>query len=268
MVTEIVLGIGVGIVLGLTGSGGVLAVPALMLGLGFSLQAAAPVALIAVGLSSLIGTIHGLRMGIVRYRAAAIMALAGIACSPLGIYLSHRLPTEVLTLLFSVLLLFIAVRMARQAWQKNSEGLGDELTPNCLVRADTGRFQLSKKCVATFISIGGLSGLSSGLLGVGGGFLIVPGVRQFSNLKMHSIVATSLAVITLISTGTVINALLAGARLSGQAWWFIGSTVIGLLIGRAVAPLLSGRVLQLGFSVMATITALMLINKYLLPMLF
>ena len=52
MLHEVLLGIGVGIALGLTGSGGVLAVPALMIGLGFSLPEAMPVALIAVGLSA------------------------------------------------------------------------------------------------------------------------------------------------------------------------------------------------------------------------
>lgn len=268
MLNEAMLGIGVGIALGLTGSGGILAVPALMLGLGFSLPEAMPVALIAVGLSSFLGSMHGLRQGIVRYRAAIVMAVFGIICAPLGITLSRRLPTEILTLIFSLLLLWVALRMARQALQKQSVGADNPLNHNCMLRPDTGRFKWNPRCFVTLSSIGGVSGLCSGMLGVGGGFLIVPGVRQFSNLQMHAIVATSLAVITLISTGTVINALFAGARISTQAWWFIGATAIGLLVGRMLAPKLPAKVLQLGFALLATLASLMLLNRYLLPLIW
>lgn len=268
MLTEILLGSGVGVALGLTGSGGVLAVPALMLGLGFTLPEAMPVALISVGLSALLGSIHGLRQGIVRYKAAAVMATAGILCSPIGIALSHRLPTSILTLIFSLLLLFVAVRMARQALRPDDAQPDGTLSRNCMLQAHTGRFQWNPTCFATLSAIGGVSGLSSGMLGVGGGFLIVPGVRQFSNLHMHGIVATSLAVVALISTGTVINALSSGARISTQSWWFIAATGLGLLVGRMLAPKLSGQVLQLGFAALASIASLMMMEKYLLPMIW
>ncbi|MBR9884192.1 MAG: sulfite exporter TauE/SafE family protein [Oceanospirillales bacterium] len=268
MLNEVLLGVGVGVALGLTGSGGVLAVPALMLGLGFSLPEAMPVALIAVGLSSFLGSVHGLRQGIVRYRAAIVMALFGILCAPIGIALSHQLPTGLLTLIFSLLLLWVALRMARQALQTRPSNCGGLLNHNCMLRPETGRFNWNPRCFVTLSSIGGLSGLCSGMLGVGGGFLIVPGVRQFSNLQMHAIVATSLAVITLISTGTVINALLAGARISDQAWWFIAATALGLLAGRLIAPTLPAKALQLTFSLLACVASLMLINRYLLPLIW
>ncbi|MGB1091252.1 MAG: sulfite exporter TauE/SafE family protein [Oceanobacter sp.] len=266
MLAEVLLGSGVGLALGLTGSGGVLAVPALMLGLGFTLPEAMPVSLIAIGLSSLLASIHGLKQGIVRYRAALVMATMGILLAPVGIALSHRLPTEVLTLIFSLLLLFVAVKMARQALSKSAGEDHERLGQNCMLRADTGRFAWNSRCFATLSTIGGLSGLTSGLLGVGGGFLIVPGVRQFTNLGMHGIVATSLAVITLISTGTVVNAVIAGAVITTQAWWFIGATAVGLLAGRWIAPKLSARVLQISFASLATVASLMMMEKYLLPL--
>ncbi|WP_221800803.1 sulfite exporter TauE/SafE family protein [Oceanobacter mangrovi] len=268
MINEILLGAGVGIALGLTGSGGVLAVPALMLGLGFTLQEAAPVSLIAIGMGSLIGTIDGLRRGLVRYRAALVMAGFGTLAAPLGIHLSHILPITLLTILFSLLLLMIAVKMVRQA-RKNQLATEDDhkLAQNCMLRPDTGRFQWNPKCFSTLAGIGALSGLSSGLLGVGGGFLIVPGVQHFSNLGMHGIVATSLAVITLISGGTVVHSLMAGAEITAQGWWFIGATSVGLLAGRVAAPKLPARVLQLSFAVLAAVVSVMMMYKYLLPVL-
>lgn len=268
MITEILLGTGVGLALGLTGSGGVLAVPALMLGLGFTLPEAMPVSLISVGISSFLGSIDGLRQGLVRYRAAIVMAISGTLIAPLGIAASHVLPANILTSIFSILLLMVAIKMARQALQHYREqqgGVAHPLEFNCMLRPDTGRFEWNPKCFFTLSSIGGLSGFSSGLLGVGGGFLIVPGIRQFSNLNMHSIVATSLAVITLISTGTVIAALFHGAQLTPQAWWFIGATCVGMVAGRKSAPLLSGQLLTLGFALLTSVVSMALLYKYMLP---
>ncbi len=265
MLTELLLGTGVGLALGLTGSGGVLAVPALMLGLGFSLQQAAPVSLIAIGIASLVGSLDGLRQGIVRYRAALLMALAGTACAPLGIWLSHQLPTHWIMVVFIALLLFIAGRMTHQALQPAVDTnlpLGSQ--GNCLLDEDTGRFQWNLRCFTTVFAIGGSAGLTSGLLGVGGGFLIVPGIRHFSLLGMHSVVATSLAVITLISAGTVAQSLWHGAVIPVSGWWFIGATIVGLVAGRALAPRLPAKMLQLSFSVLAVLVAAMLAQRFLL----
>ena len=265
MVTELLLGCGVGLALGLTGSGGVLAVPALMLGLGFTLQQAAPVSLIAIGIASLVGSIHGLRDGIVRYRAALVMALAGTVCAPFGIWLSHQLATHWIMLVFIALLLFIAGRMTHQALQPEADPnlpLGSQA--NCLLDEDTGRFRWSTRCFATIFAIGGSAGLTSGLLGVGGGFLIVPGIRHFSLLGMHSVVATSLAVITLISAGTVAQSLWHGAVIPVAGWWFIGATIAGLVGGRLLAPRLPAKVLQLGFAVLAVVVAGLLAQRFLI----
>ncbi|NNG63019.1 TSUP family transporter, partial [Pseudomonas fragi] len=61
----IVLGVLVGLLLGLTGAGGgILAIPALTLGLGWSLLEATPVALLAVGIAAAVGALDGLRKGL------------------------------------------------------------------------------------------------------------------------------------------------------------------------------------------------------------
>ncbi len=104
------------------------------------------------------------------------------------------------------------------------------------------------------------------MLGVGGGFLIVPGVRQFSNLGMHGIVATSLAVITLISAGTVTGTLLRGATIAPSSWWFIGATVVGLIVARRFAPRIPANALQWGFAILASLVSVMLLVKTLLAM--
>ncbi|MCY0967033.1 sulfite exporter TauE/SafE family protein [Parathalassolituus penaei] len=262
MLNELLLGIGVGIALGLTGSGGTLAVPALMLGLGMTIEEARPVSLIAIGISSLIGTIDGFRHGLVRYRAALVMAAFGITASPLGIKAAAWLPTHALTTLFSLLLLFIAARMGWHAWHDGESRTHVALSRNCMLREETGRFQWNPKCFFTLAAIGALAGFNSGLLGVGGGFLIVPGIQQFSNLGMHGIVATSLAVITLVSSGTVLQSLAHGAVITESGWYFIGATGVGLLVGRLWSPYLSARILQFTFAGLASVVAAMLFAKY------
>ena len=73
------LGAIIGLVLALTGAGGgVLAIPLLVFGLHLPLQQAAPVGLVAVGLASAIGAFLGLHQRIVRYRAAAVIGIAGM----------------------------------------------------------------------------------------------------------------------------------------------------------------------------------------------
>jgi uncharacterized membrane protein YfcA len=76
----VLLGSVIGLVLAVTGAGaGVLAVPLLVFVLHLPLQQAAPVALAAVGMASAVGAVLGLREGIVRYRAAALIGAMGIA---------------------------------------------------------------------------------------------------------------------------------------------------------------------------------------------
>ena len=102
------LGSVVGLILALTGAGGaIVAVPLLIFGLHLSVSQAAPVALLAVGLSAGLGSMLGLREGRVRYKAAGLMALCGIALSPLGIWVSHRVPNTPLTLVFAAVWLWL-----------------------------------------------------------------------------------------------------------------------------------------------------------------
>ena len=87
------LGSVVGVVLALTGAGGaIIAVPLLIFGLHLAIADAAPIALFAVSVSAALGALLALKRGKVRYRAAGLLALAGLAASPLGVFLAQRIP--------------------------------------------------------------------------------------------------------------------------------------------------------------------------------
>jgi uncharacterized membrane protein YfcA len=139
------LGALVGAVLVLTGAGGgAIAVPLLLFGAGLSMQQASPVALVAVGLVAAIGAAIGLRDGLVRYRAAALIGGAGMAGAPVGVMFARHLPQAPLMLAFAAFMLMTAWRMARP------QAAGTAATPAqvCLRPDGAKRLQWTRACAA------------------------------------------------------------------------------------------------------------------------
>ncbi len=248
MVITLLLGILVGAVLGLTGAGGaILAVPALVFSMGWSMQQAAPVALIAVAGSATLGAIEGLRQHQVRYRAALLMAAVGMAVTPLGIAAARLVPQQWLGALFAVVMLVVAARLFRT----NDDTTGRFRTsPKAgSINPDTGRFNWNWPTRLLLGAIGTVTGFMAGILGVGGGFVMVPMLRRFTDVSMHGVVATSLMVTALVAAGAVISALLQGAVMPvDTTLLFAGATAIGMLSGRLLSRHISARHVQIGFA--------------------
>ncbi|MDE2203836.1 MAG: sulfite exporter TauE/SafE family protein [Burkholderiaceae bacterium] len=257
------LGAIVGLILALTGAGGaILAVPLLLFVLHLNVAEAAPVALLAVGLSAAVGAVIGLRAGIVRYRAAALMAATGTVFSPAGLWLAHRLPNTPLTLIFAAVLAYVALRMFKQAKTVTKDtSRSEEHQQPCQLDNETGRFVWTAACTRALAVSGIGAGFLSGLLGVGGGFVIVPALKKATNAPVHSIVATSLAVITLVSASGVVT-----TALSGRMNWTVGvpfaaGAAVAMLGGRLIAGRLSGHRLQQGFALVAGLIAIGMVAK-------
>jgi len=255
-----VAGVLVGLSMGLTGAGGgVLAVPALTMVLGLDLHQAVPLGLLAIGSAALLGSLDGLRHGLVRYRAALFMAAIGVLTASLGPRLAHRLPTDAVMLLFCLVLIVIAVRQWSQGMTPIASGIADAaLFKPCRLDPDNWRFCWTPRCFMHFGAIGASAGLLTGLLGVGGGFVIVPFMRRYCELGMQGVVATSLAVIALVSLFSVGQALHAGIVVPPAGWLFIGACALGMAAGRLMAAQFRARTLQLGFAALAAGVALAL----------
>jgi hypothetical protein len=96
----------------------------------------------------------------------------------------------------------------------------------------------------------------TGLLGVGGGFVMVPMLRRFTNVSMHGIVATSLLVIALVGSAGVLTALRHGGLASTQVTLlFAAATALGMLLGRFLARHLAERHVQYGFATILVLVA-------------
>lgn len=247
MILPILFGAIVGFSLGLTGGGGsIFAVPLLVYGLGVPPREAVGISLATVGATSLIGCIQRLRAREVETGLGLLFAVAGMLGAPVGSIVGRRIPESVLLVLFSGLMVFVAARMWRKASRKPDEarvvrarfdpGHATDGGPACRIDP-AGRLQYTSRCVAVMCVVGLLTGVLSGLFGVGGGFIIVPALMFFTNLSIHRAVATSLMVITLIGASGVAAHV---SAIPSDALQIVAPFVIGGAAGMGVG-ILTGR---------------------------
>jgi uncharacterized membrane protein YfcA len=232
----------------------------LIFGVGLSVAEAGPIGLLAVGLAAALGAGLGLKAGTVRYKAALLMACSGIVFSPLGTWLARRMDNRWLSVLFAVVLLFVAYRTFQKARTQDLHP-GNHPAPPCIRDGDSGRFVWTTRCARALGLTGMVAGLLSGLLGVGGGFVLIPALQRSTDLAMQSVVATSLAVIALVSVSGVLSSALAGHLNWAIAVPFCGAALAGMMGGRLMASRLAGPQLQKGFAAVSAFVAIGMIVK-------
>ncbi len=270
---SITLGLFVGFVLAITGAGGaILSLPLLVFFLHLKMIDAAPISLMAIMLSAFLAAGLGLRSGIVRYKAATLLATFGVLCAPLGVYVAHQLPEKALAILFSIVLLIVSWR-SFQKFQTPTLLIGDDCDdpngcddaekeePACAVNPATSKLFWTAPCTKRLILTGGFSGFLSGLLGVGGGFIIVPTLHSISNLETKMIVATSLAVIALVSMASALSYAGHGIILWGIAVPFVSAAVIGMILGRMLHSKIPSHMSVLIFGILSLSIAVLMLIK-------
>lgn len=252
----VVEGFAIGCLLGLTGAGGgILAVPALMASQGWTVAQAAPVGLLAVTFSTFIGTLQGLFKKIVRYRAALWIALVGIPASHLGIWTSQHTSPMWLSLLFALVMFVVAYRLFSHPHE-------DFHNPPCRINPHTGKLQWDIPTALILGGIGIIAGFLTGLLGVGGGFVIVPALKKTTNLDLHSIVATSLMIIFLVGGLSIGLHVVEGfVYPTTVTVVFAGACLTGLLLGRQVATRISIHYVQRIFAITVILVAVLMLFK-------
>ena len=265
----ILFGAAVGFALGLTGGGGgVFAVPLLVYGLAIAPREAVGISLASVGGIALAGVMPRLWRNEVEIRTGLLLAVAGMLGAPIGSYLSTLIPESALLVMFGCLMLIVAWRM----WAKTrnpqlttvvcvTEGHPAEDRSACQRDCD-GKLKLTSKCVRLLLMVGLLTGILSGMFGVGGGFVIVPALVLFSGMEIHRAVGTSLLVIFLISISGVASYLANGGELSLQTTaQFLTGGLVGIWLGGIVAEKLNGKTLQKVFATAVVLVAVFVIVK-------
>jgi uncharacterized membrane protein YfcA len=238
----------IGLILGLIGGGGsILTVPVLVYLFHVPTELGTAYSLFIVGITSFVGVLPKWRQMEVDMRTAVLFGLPSmltvfstrkwiLPTIPDLIYSSEHLiltKSNAMLVLFSILMLFAAFKMLRGHTTQHEQ----EQRP----------FQWNNY---PLMLQGAIVGILTGLVGVGGGFLIVPALVMYSKLTMKMAVGTSLLIISVNSligfTGDV------WTQGSLMDWRFLGLltllAVIGILIGGQFAKKLETKILRKAFA--------------------
>lgn len=244
----------IGLSLGLLGAGGsILTVPVLVYVLGHEGKAAIAESLAIVGSIALLATLPYARQGLVVWRNVVFFGLPGMAGSYGGAWLSQFLRSGVQLTLFALVMLAAAWTMFRPPGRPHDAAFSSRpAAPHA----------------AWKIVLQGLAvGLLTGLLGVGGGFLVVPALVVLGGLPMRAAVATSLPIIALNALTGLLKylAVLPSAK-AAVGWSTVALFVLVGAAGTLAGNLLSARIdqtwLRRGFAMLLVgIGALVLIQE-------
>ena len=186
-------GLVIGAALGLLGAGGsILAIPALVYGVGVPLGSAIPTSLLVVAVSAAGGLAARWRSKVIRWPVALVFAAASVPAAFAGTALGRLLPDRWLLVAFAALMAVVAVRMLVAAPERDGA-----------CRTRTGGVNW-RSCVPKALAAGALVGVLTGLFGVGGGFVIVPALTMLLGLTAPEAVATSLVVVVLTALGGLV----------------------------------------------------------------
>jgi uncharacterized membrane protein YfcA len=247
-----VSGIGVGFVLGLIGGGGsILALPLLVYVVGMpSVHIAIGTSAAAVALNAIASLVAHARRGNVKWACAGVFAAAGIAGALTGAQMGKAFDGQKLLALFGMVMILVGGNMLRG----QSAGAGGEVR---LTRDNAAAM------VPKLLGIGFGVGLMSGFFGIGGGFLIVPGLMLATGMALSNAVGTSLVAVSAFGLST------AGSyAYSGLIEWKVGALVVaggvvGAFAGTAASAWLGNkkRALSLVFAAIVIIVGLFIVAR-------
>lgn len=239
----------IGLSLGLLGSGGsILTVPVLVYLLGQEEKAAIAGSLLVVGLIAGAGVAAYLRAGLVDGRAMLLFGAPGMLGALGGASLGAQLPGTVQLVLFAFVMLAAVAIVLRPAQMPPRAG-GTGAAP-AIVIAGAG------------------VGLLTGLIGVGGGFLIVPALLAFGRLELPRAIGTSLGIVTLNCiagfTRYAFELGSQGIELDWPALLVVAAIgIAGSLAGRRLGALLPQQILRSLFAATLVLVALAILTQQL-----
>ena len=182
------IGLAIGALVGLLGGGGsILAVPALVYLAGQDLRQAVATSLLVVGITAVVAVLPRLRERQISWRIGLLFGVAGAATAFAGAAVNRVLPDKLTLALFAVVMVGAGIRMLQE---KPATGTA------CAV--DGGRVNW-RRCLPRTLAGGLVVGFLTGLLGVGGGFLIIPVLVLALGLPMPTAIGTSLVVVAINS---------------------------------------------------------------------
>jgi uncharacterized membrane protein YfcA len=232
----------VGLALGLVGGGGsILCVPLLLYGVGVGdLHLAIGTSSLAVAMSASLNLLGHMRRGSVSGLVACLFTSGGVVGATLGSQAGKAFDGRWLSACFAILIFLVGAIM-----------LKFRFTPA------TPALQLDRRNSTGLLVTGGFTGAVCGFFGIGGGFLIVPGLMYAGRLPILQAVGSSLVAVTAFGFTTAANY----ARAGWVDWQLAALLVLGSTFGGALGIRLAERLsaqkgrLQLWFAVITFLVA-------------
>ncbi|MDB5579698.1 MAG: hypothetical protein JWR80_4874 [Bradyrhizobium sp.] len=238
----------VGFTLALVGGGGsILAVPLMVYVVRVpSPHLAVGTAALAVAANAATGLVGHARAGTVKWRCGGMYGAAGVGGALAGSTLGKAIDGQQLLFLFAVLMLVVGFLMVRRRAAPGIPGA-----------------QCNRENAPCVLGYGLGTGIVSGFFGIGGGFLIVPGLVASTHMPIINAIGTSLVAVTAFGLTTALNYAFAGYVDLPLAAIFVGGGVLGGLGGAALARRLSATSGRLGtlFAGLIFIVALYMLWK-------
>lgn len=220
----------VGLSLGLLGGGGsILTVPILVYLVGLEPKRAIPISLIIVGLGALTGAFRHYRSGNVQIRPALYFLPSAMAGAWLGAKAAANLSSLIQMAIFGAMTVLAAAAMVRPAPEREAPA---EIRPLSLAFSAFG------------------VGLLTGVIGVGGGFMIVPALVFFAGMNIRYAIGTSLVVIALNSLAGFLGYLGVVDIPWGFTLLFAFFVAVGILVGVKVSERMAVASLKRAFASM------------------
>ena len=235
----------IGLTLGLLGGGGsILTVPVLVYVLGYAAKPAIVMSLPVVGVTSLVGALLHWRLGNVRVGTAVAFGLLAMLGAFVGAKFAALLSGSAQLVLLAVVMLAAAVSMLRGRRNESTDSLrGTRPQLTLLVPVALG------------------VGVLTGLVGIGGGFLVVPALVLLARVPMREAVGTSLLVIAMNSGAGFVGYL----GTVSIDWQFLAGftavAVIGALAGTALASRVPQATLKRVFAVFLLLLSAFVLYK-------
>lgn len=219
----------VGFSLGLLGGGGsILAVPLLLYVVGIrDPHVVIGSTALAVAVNALINLIPHARQKHVLWKAAISFAVPGAVGAYIGSAIGKLVPDKQILFLFALLMIVMAVRMS---WPK--KGAHEQMA--AALDEAAGKTQIR---VLRVVLTGLVVGAVSGFFGIGGGFLIVPGLMFSTGMPMIEAIGSSLLSVGTFGLTTAVNYSLSGL----VNWWVVLEYVAGGILGGIFGTLLATR---------------------------
>ncbi|MGF7006893.1 sulfite exporter TauE/SafE family protein [Aminobacter sp. BE322] len=216
----------VGLSLGLFGGGGsILAVPLLVYLVGVpNAHMAIGTSAVSVAANAVTGLAGHARNGTVNWRCAAVYSVAGVLGAFFGSSLGKAIDGRHLLLLFAGLMLVVGALMFRR------RSVAGDPAAVC-----------TRENAPKVLGFGGGTGLLSGFFGIGGGFLIVPGLVASTGMPMINAIGSSLVAVTALGLTTAISYAFSGMVDWPLASAFIAGGLLGGLGGSRAALVLQRR---------------------------